>query len=225
MFSNKEYFTCKQFDEIARIMKVELRNRDRYEFQNDFKEKASLRSSYMIIFDIQWFTSLSPKARCAVLAHELWHVKTRNRSILYFIISLLTSLLLVFGAWGLVFWTLIQQNLIQQNYLLIIGLMLFTVVLWGIGFNLLTKRIDLIFEFPSDQASVNYFGVEATREYLATLISRRQFWLVADHPQIEERLKRIEEHGKLMEKPEIDFDELERDIPQVFKFQNEGKNI
>jgi len=85
-------------------------------------------------------------------------------------------------------------------------------------FVLIGKRISLVFEFPSDGASVRYFGVDATREFLISLNRKNQFWLVTDHPPIEERLKRVEEYGRKVGKSVIDFNDLEKKIPQIFVF-------
>lgn len=207
--SKTEYFSSDQFDEITRTLGVELRDKNRYEFRHDFKAKASQRSSKVIVFDKEWFCKLGPAAKCAVLTHELWHLKTRTESVIRFLTYVAFGLFLVFGSWGVGLWIIIRYNSYAGFPLWV----LYTGIIWVFWMFIVSRHISYVLEFPSDEASVRYIGVEATREYLTSLNDVERDGFFPDHPPLSERLRRVNELGKGLGKPLIDFDELQRKYP------------
>jgi hypothetical protein len=207
----KEYFSSEQFDEIVRTMKVKLRDKNRYEFLHDYRTKASQRSSGVIVFDKEWFCRLGPKAKCAVLTHELWHLKTRTESVIRFISFAALGLVMVFSIWGFGLWIAISYGSYEgfPLWMLSIGF------IWVFWMFVVSRRISYVLEFISDEASVRYFGVEATREYLGSLKDVDNGGFFPSHPPNEERLKKVEMVGRSYEKPLIDFDDLGSRYPFV----------
>jgi len=77
-----EYFECVQFDRVVETMGVSPAETNRYSLRSRVGTKAFTNAKKRTIrFDRKWFLGLSPKARCAVLAHEVWHIVTLNEKI------------------------------------------------------------------------------------------------------------------------------------------------
>lgn len=208
---NREYFSCRQFDRIAELMEVNLRRANRYEFRKKYRGKAGFRGhSHMIIIEKPWFESLSPIARCAALAHELWHGRTRRKGTLGSVV--LTAMpfgwMLVAGFLGIAvgYW-------LARPYLtgfLFIGLL---ALFWSYGMKLLFSHLAWPIEFESDEAAVRFFGIAATKEMLGRFKGRTpRFW--PSHPPLNARLRRIESLASRYPEPVVDFEKLQHEVPQ-----------
>jgi hypothetical protein len=82
-----------------------------------------------------------------------------------------------------------------------------------------------IFEYKSDEAAVRNFGTKASIDMFEDVSDMNTGFskYFPSHLPIDKRKKRIKEIGEKLGKPLIDFDELERNIPQVFEFKTEEK--
>jgi hypothetical protein len=212
LWLRKEYFGCVQFDRIAETIGVRLRERKRYEFRRGSGFKASFRIFLRtIVFGKDWFDSLSPQARCALLAHELWHHHTRWKST---VASILVLFMLFFG------WLLLAaaigfavESVLSSMYVTVLSSILLFVFFQSYGMTFLFRRLFWPLEFQSDEAAVRFLGVDATREMLGTL-RKRNPWFCSTHPPTDVRLERVEEWRKKHPEPLIDYNELEEETPQ-----------
>jgi hypothetical protein len=214
-FLKKEYFSCAQFDEIAELMGVKLREKNRYEFRRKMSSKASFRFlSNMIIFDKSWFNSLSAKAQYAVLVHELWHSKNRKIITSSLFVALMSlGWLLIAGVFSII----IGFALGNLNSLL--GLTLIQLLVYETyGMNQLYRRFVWHYEYECDEAAVKNIGAEATKEELNTLKKYNQdliskfmlkFW--ASHSNVDSRLEQVDRLENIYSVPIIDIDNLKNE--------------
>jgi hypothetical protein len=209
----KQYFDCAQFDKVAQVMEVPMREKNRYEFRRKYGTASFRLFSHMIVFDKDWFGALSPKTRCAVLAHELWHSKTRRNTVVGGL--LITSFMPI--GWpivaGIIAYIIAQA--LTLPYLFAISWLLLLLYFETYGMRFLFKRLLWPVESQSDAAAVRYFGADPTREYLNTKKNKGpRFW--STHPPVELRLRQAEELRLRYQQPVIDFDSLEEGTPQEF---------
>jgi Zn-dependent protease with chaperone function len=86
-------------------------------------------------------------------------------------------------------------------------------IFWTYGMKLLYSRLVWPVEFYCDEIATLYLGEEATKEELSTLRQKLpRFW--STHPPLEQRLKRVEIVGRKHPKPIIDFESLNKQVPQ-----------
>ncbi|MFC1754948.1 M48 family metalloprotease [Thermoproteota archaeon] len=193
-------------------MNVRLRDKNRYEFRKGSGLKANFRIfSHMIIFGKDWFLSLNQKARCSILAHELWHSHTSKKSIA----NATLILFMLFFGWLFISWMIGHTIgfVLDRPYVTIGSTFLLFLFFQTYGMTFLFKCLLWPTEFQSDEASVRFLGAEVTKEILNTFRKPiPRFW--STYPPTDVRLKRVEEWEKKHPKPVIDYDKLENEIPQ-----------
>jgi Zn-dependent protease with chaperone function len=207
----KRYFVCRQFDWIADYLGVSLRTKNRYEFRAKLPQKASFRYfSRMIVFDEPWFRRLSDEGRCAALAHELGHSKSRGKGIggALFVRFMLPG------------WTVVA-GLLAFGVTAVSGVpLLFGLSFLGFMALFLSFGMKAVFsyamwptEFYCDEVATLYFGAESVTRELNTLPRKTpRFW--STHPPTRLRLERVETIGSRHPKPLIDFKSLDERLPQ-----------
>jgi Zn-dependent protease with chaperone function len=220
-FRNIKWFSCAQFDEIAKTVGVELRADQRYRLSSSrFAYASSQPKKGFITFGQKWFRPLSERAKAAVLVHELWHsknfdrmMKGRKRVRIVFFAS---------GIPGLLLWVFLLTRIPPHTaaVIFVVAGVFFAslgALVWGAVFGVaggfVYRRYSWPIEFECDEAAVRFIGPAGTLEYLGALKlrSNRQ-----SHPPSKIRQERIEEFVGRYPIPEIEFSTLQAEIPQVF---------
>jgi hypothetical protein len=224
-WGRKEWFSCVQFDLVAARMGATLANRRRYCWGSTRGAKAryDLRGHF-IAFDKSWFMSLSPKARCATVAHELWHNVTVTNTIeanRQYRRRLLLGSFLISGIIGLVIEAL--DLAVSSHPYPVLGLLFIMLILWLVIVffrqESLMKRYAWPLEFAADEAGVRFFGLAATIEVLESLRTR---WKGFTHPSVGLRIQHATEALSRYPEPILDFARLEGEIRQEFVLLEEG---
>jgi hypothetical protein len=171
-----------------------------------------------IRFDKKWFMGLNPEARCAVLVHEIWHVKTARKAvrarILYRSYLFVGLPLLSIGFVVLI--TLLAYAL-MHNAVFLPGLpVILYPVLIVFGYPYGLQRWMWPLEYESDEAAVRFIGADATKEFLRTLRLKSGR---TTHPPTKERLRHADTAASIYTNPVIDFDSLEEEIGQELVFR------
>jgi hypothetical protein len=191
---------------------VALRARNRYELLEKFGMKANSRFfGRIIIFERPWFMSLSPRAKCSALVHELWHFRTWNKAIRGWMILLLVMII----GWPVAALILafLIATLASRVFLTSFSFVGIAVMLYTYGTRFLLVHLVWPVESASDEAAVRFFGVGPMVEVLDTFKKKTyRFW--SSHPPPDVRIKRVEALAAKYPKPLIDFEELEAELPQ-----------
>jgi Zn-dependent protease with chaperone function len=171
-----------------------------------------------IRFDKRWFLGLSPKARCALLVHEIWHIASEKKAIrarrLYrSYIFIILPLLSVAVVWLIAILTsaLTPDAVVPPGLPIILYL-----VLVCLGYPYGRRWWSWPLEYESDEAVVRFMGVDATKEMLRTLKLKSG---LTTHPPTKKRMERVDQIASLYPIPVIDFDSLEREFRQRFVFR------
>jgi hypothetical protein len=214
-----EYFDCAQFDRVTRIVGVKLADRNRYCVRSHVGSKALTNCKTRTIrFDKKWFLGLSPRARCALLVHEIWHItsakktvraKRLYRSYIFVALPLLSI--------GVVWLIALLTSALTQGAVYLSGL---PVILYPVfvvlGFPYGMRWWYWPIEYESDEAAVRFMGVDATKEFLRTL---RLNSGRTTHPPTKKRLERVDQVASQHPIPVIDFDSLARKVKQELVFR------
>ncbi len=220
-----EYFDCAQFDKVVERVGVTLAEKNRYSMKSRVGTKAFTDAKNRTIrFDKKWFLNLSPRARCAVLVHEVWHITTlkdkmraRNRFLLYVFPGLLAF------SFGFVVVVYAATFLLIGRGVFLPGLpiLLYPIVLvFGMPYGF--RRWSWPLEYASDEAGVRFIGAEATREVIRSLKLNTD---ITTHPPTKLRLANVDRVALNYLMPVIDFDALQREVRQEFLIRrSQGSN-
>jgi hypothetical protein len=221
-FAKKEWFSCAQFDWIARQVGVEFPGPKHYRFKSKLSKRAgSGRKKTHVDFDKRWFLSLSEQARCSVMVHEFWHwviwkktMSMRKRYIASIFVGLpLVSATIILALVGAV--SLFAGVPFHLDFLV------FAPVLWVVLLRALLGRLMRRFFWPTeydcDEAAVRYIGTQATLEVLKTFRLRLEN---TTHPPVKLRIERVNEISPRYPTPLVDFEKLQAEIPQSFVLNN-----
>ena len=212
--TTREYFDCDQFDRVAEIVGVKLAAQNRYCMRSHVGSKALVNHRTRTIrFDKKWFLGLSPRARCAVLVHELWHISPEKKAIrartlwrLYRFIGL--PLLSLCGVWVIVG---LASILIRNTVFLSVSWPILFLILVVEGYSYGLRWCGWPLEYECDEAAVRFMGLEATKEFLRTIRLKSSR---TAHPPTRKRLDRANRVASQFPVPVINFDSLERKVSQ-----------
>lgn len=195
------------------IVGVTLAQTNRFRFSKGPAAAQSNTKKGVITFNPKWFDRISPQARCSALVHELWHFRTMDKrrqnerrlfrdGVLYAVVSLFTIAFEI----GIML-------LLRLDPIAIFGVYFFSAAFLADHFERkLISKYRWSIEYECDEAGVRFIGAEPTKEVLRTF--RRRFrgrW--STHPSPKGRIKRTDEIAHKYMTPEIDYRELEREIP------------
>ncbi len=181
------------------------------------KARHNLKDHY-IAFDRRWLMSLSAKAWCATLVHELWHsvaweraIRARRSYLLNLILGSLLITMVFFGAIdALIFAFTRRYFAVSELVFLVLVFWLLVILLRQQG---LLKKYSWPLEFESDEVSVKFIGREAKKEVIESLRTR---WATFTNPPASLRLKHVDEVAANYPTHIIDFGKLESEVKQVF---------
>jgi len=190
--SDKEYFESNLFNAI--IKKMGIKQQFRYQYDNSIKISAYNKGS--IRFNRDWIDKSAPIVRCAALIHETEHAKTeRLRTITLGIATIPFIPALLF----------IPQNLerLEIQIFFIIGVFLTLLKI--------ETRLNWIFEDKSDDAAVLHLGASPAINMFDGIEEDTRFFkrFFSMHPPIEKRRERMRKMGEKIEKPILNFNEIE----------------
>lgn len=211
-----EYFECAQFDGVAQAVGVSLAEKNRFCMKSRVLKASTNMKTRTIRFNKKWILSLSPKARCAVFVHEIWHIATVKKKIRarnwYLAYIFLGLSLLSFGFVAVVY----AATFLVGQAVFLPGLPVLTwpvSVLVGMPYGF--RRFSWPIEYECDEASVRFIGVDATKEFLKTLKLNTD---KTTHPPTKLRLANVDKVAPKYPNPVIEFDALERLVKQEFVF-------
>jgi hypothetical protein len=214
-----EYFDCAQFDRVAEIVGVRLSAHDRYCTRPRVRSKALTNlKTRRLQFDKKWFLGLSPRARCALLIHEIWHVTTVKKAVRartltrFYLFVTLPFLSIVVVSLIAILTSALTPRAVYLPGLPVLLYPIFVALWYPYGL----RRWKWPLEYESDEAAVRFMGVDATKEFLRTLRlkSRR-----TTHPPTKNRLERADQVASRYPIPVIDFDSLEVEVEQKLVYR------
>jgi Peptidase family M48 len=211
-------FSCAQFDRVAERMGVRLREGKRYFFRTGGPLARFDGRDGSVTFDEQRFHSLSARARCSLLAHELEHSRNlefamgASTPVVWFVMALAATVYAVV--------LLMRTDVLSWA---LAAPVTAVVVLAGVLLGLdLRHRVGWNSELNCDLAAAKLLGRDAVKEWLA-IVAEPRWGRFGSHPPNEFRVRSLEE-GAAGSAPEIDFDLLERDVPQVIAVDGQPRS-
>lgn len=193
-------------------MDVNYGRGNRYCFVERGAPASSNSQRRAISFKRKWFEQLSPKARCSVVVHEIWHWKIMKKktrlkwrflrdSVVYgFITVLILGLTTVLPFFGL------------SPIISLLGFIAWVLVLFRVIVPPLIDKYQWSIEYECDEAGVRFMGPDSTKEILKTFKTKGKY---GSHPPARMRLLAVDRVAPRYPVPEIDFDQLQRNIPQI----------